>query len=565
MSDRLTSFLRELRRRRVGRVAVAYAITAWVLIQVADVVFPRLGLSESLITLLIVVASVGFPIALVLAWFFDVVPDSGSRRIPVWAGAAGALVLVLVGIGATAQIWNRLGGDDVPVRSVAVLPFGNLSEDPEQAHLVAGMQDALITELAQIASIRVVSRTSTQRYRDTAEPLDRVASELGVDAVVEGTVLRLGDRLRIQAQLIRPLPRERHLWASSYDLDVRDVLNVHAEIAGDITQAIRARVTPDEANRLADTRTVHPEAYEAYLRGMYFLQQQTPDGYTRGLRHLNDAIALDPADPNAYAALALGYSVVGHGIIPDAYDRAKAAAARALDIDSTTVAAYEALAEIALYHDWDWAAAERNFRRVLALAPNLPEANAHYAWYLEMRGRTADARQSMERARSLDPLNPLWAAWAGWIALDTDDAAALAAARSGLELDPMHPHALYVAARAAVQLGRTEEAMPFVPRLDSIPSFRWAAAHVRVLAGDEATARSIAAELEEEPSPMNAFGLALTYAQLGEVDRAMQWLEEARRGRFSWMPWIHRPNVFLPLTGDARYLEMLRQLNLPVP
>lgn len=565
MFDRLSSFLRELRRRRVGRVAVAYLVTAWVLIQVADIVLPRLGLHESMITLLIVVASVGFPIALVLAWFFDVVPDSGSRpRVPVWLGAAGALVLVLFGIAATAQIWNRLGTDAVPVRSLAVLPFGNLSEDPEQAHLVAGMQDALITELAQVASVRVVSRTSTMRYRDSAEPLDRIASDLGVDAVVEGTVLRLGDRIRIQAQLIRPLPRERHIWAESYDLELGDALEVHAQIARNITQAIRAQVTPGEAARLADTRTVQPAAYEAYLRGMYFLQQQTPEGYERGLRHLNDAIALDPADPDAYAGLALGYSMIGHGTIPDAYERAKAAAARALELDSTTVAAYEALAEIALYRDWDWAAAERNFRRVLALAPNLPEANAHYAWYLDMRGRKDDARQSMERARRLDPLNPVWAAWAGWLALETDDAAALDAARSGLELSAMHPHALYVAARAAAQLGRTDEAMPLVQRLDSIPPFRWAAAHVHAILGDTAAARAIASTLEAQPSAMNAFGLALTYAQLGDSDRALDWLEEAKRLRFSWMPWIHRPNVFLPLHGQPRYDALVRELGLPV-
>lgn len=565
MSDRLSSFLRELGRRRVGRVAVAYAVTAWVLIQVADIVLPRLGLHESLITLLIVVASVGFPIALVLAWFFDVVPDAGSRRVPLWAGAAGALVLGLLGIGATAQIWSRLGDDSVPVRSLAVLPFGNLSEDPEQAHLVAGMQDALITELAQVASVRVVSRTSTMRYRDTAEPLDRIATDLGVDAVVEGTVLRLGDRIRIQAQLIRPLPRERHMWADSYDLEVGDVLEVHAQIARSITKAIRARVTPEEAARLAATRTVQPAAYEAYLRGMFFLQQQTPEGYERGLRHLNDAIALDPADPDAYAGLALGYSLIGHGTIPDAYERAKAAAARALELDSTTVAAYEALAEIALYHDWDWSAAERNFRRVLALAPNLPEANAHYAWYLDMRGRKDDARQLMERARRLDPLNPVWAAWAGWLVLGVDDAAALEAARSGLELSAMHPHALYVAARAAAQLGRTGEAMPLVQRLDSMPPFRWAAAHVHTILGDRAAGRAIASAVEAQPSPMNAFGLALTYAQLGDTDRAMDWLEEAKRLRFSWMPWIHRPNVFLPLHGHPRYDALVRELGLPVP
>lgn len=568
MAGRTAELLEELRRRRVGRVAVAYAVGAWVLVQVADIVFPRLGLPESLVTLLIVVAIAGFPVALVLSWFFAVVPESAGDRwnpAPVWVRAGVVVLVAVVAVGSTLRVWPRLMEGPIEVRSLAVLPFDNLSADAEQEYLAAGMQDALITELAQIGSVRIVSRTSTLRFRGTDRPLAEVARELGVDALVEASVLRIGDRLRIQAQLIRPLPRERHLWAEGYDRGTSEVLGVHSEMARGIAGAIRARLTPDEAERLATSRAVNPEAYEAYLRGMYFLNQQTPAGYERGLSYLLDAIALDPADAAAYAGLAMGYSVIGHGTIPDAYERAKAAAARALELDSTNAAAHEALAEIALYRDWDWPTAEREFRRVLALNPNLPEAAAHYGWYLDLKERPAEALQSMRRAQRLDPLNALWAAWSGWLVLDADPESALQFARSALELNPNHPHALYVAANAAARLGLRAEALEWTDALQAMPTFRWGAAVVHAMLGNAEEARAIATELESQPTPMNAFGIALVYSGLGEKERALDWLEEAERLRFSWMPWIHRRAVFQGLEDEPRFHALLRKLDLPGP
>lgn len=570
---RLADFLSELRRRHVGRVAIAYGITAWALVQVADVVFPRLALPDWIVTLLIVVALAGFPVALVLAWAYDVVPDPagatgqrGAGRLrpgprAIGFGLAGA-VLLLTAAGAL-RVWPELMDDSARIESIAVLPFDNLSSDAEQEYFVAGMHDALITELAQIGALRVLSRSSTLRYRNSEQSLADIARELGVDGVVEGSVLKVGSELRMQVQLIQPSPRERHVWAESYERTVDEVPRLHGDIVRTIASEIGAHLTPDEEARLQVARTVDPRAYEAYLRGMYFLSRQTPDDYRLGLDHLQQAIALDPANPDAYAGLALGYSVVGHGTVPDAFTRAQAAARRALELDPTVAAAHEALAEIALYHDWDFDEAERSFRRALSLNPNLAEAAGHYGWYHLVSGRTDDALAWERRAASLDPLNALWPAWVGWIHLWTESHdSALAWAQSALDLNPAHPHALYVAGYAAAQLGATEDAMALADQLEAMPPFRWGAASIHAALGHADRARDLAAAIEAAPGPMDAFGLGVVYAQIGEKERALEWLRRAAEQRFSWIPWLHRAHELRALRGDPDFEALLREVGL---
>ncbi len=566
---RLAHFLSELRRRRVGRVAVAYAVTAWALVQVADVVFPRLALPDWTVTLLIVVALAGFPAALVLAWVYDVVPDAGANAAaarpatPRWV-ALGlvAAVLLLAGAGAV-RVWPQLIGDATRIESIAVLPFDNLSSDEEQEFFVAGMHDALITELAQIGSVRVLSRTSTLRYRGTTAPLSEIARELGVDGIVEGSVLKVGGEMRMQVQLVRVLPREQHVWAEAFERRVDDARRLHGDIARTIASEIGARLTPAEESRLTTTRVVDPRAYEAYLRGMYFLSRQTPDDYRLGLGHLQRAVQLDPADPDAYAGLALGYSVIGHGTVPDAFARAKAAAQRALDLDPSIAAAHEAIAEISLYHDWNFDEAEQSFRHALSINPNLAEAAGHFGWHNRVRGNVDDALAWERRAAALDPLNALWPAWVGWIHLWTgSNDSALAWARSALDLNPGHPHALYVAGAAAARLGLRDEAVTIAGQLEAMPPFRWGAASIHAALGDSSHARSLAGAIGPVAGPMDAFGLGLVHAQLGEHAEAVRWLRRATELRFSWIPWLHRAEELRSLRGDPEFEALLREVGL---
>jgi len=305
------------------------------------------------------------------------------------------LVVVAIVVGLNIGRWREkvLGGAGPGrIESLAVLPLENLTGDPEQEYFADGMTGALITELSKIGALRVISRQSVMRYKDVKKPLPEIARELNVNAVVEGSVLRVAERVRITAQLIGAVP-ERHLWADNYDRDV----------------------TPDQEARLAARRPVNPETYEAYLKGMFHLNKMTPEGTEKGLAYLHQAIENDPADPLAYAGLAGGYSIIGHGPAPspEALPRAKAAALKALELDDTLAEAHAVLAEVKLYYDWDWAGAEQALQRALELNPNLAEAHAHYAWYLARLGRLDEGLAEMKRAQELDPLAPIYSAFLG--------------------------------------------------------------------------------------------------------------------------------------------------------
>ncbi|MGH7481704.1 MAG: adenylate/guanylate cyclase domain-containing protein [Longimicrobiales bacterium] len=471
-----------------------------------------------------------------------------------------ALTIAVVAAGVWfAQLGDGIG--DVQQASLVVLPFDNLSGDAERQYLVAGMHDALIGRLAQIGGLRVISRTSAMQYRDTEKSLPQIAEELGVDRVVEATVLRADDSVRVRIQLIQAIPEEEHLWVRSYDGSVVDVPALSSDVALAIAREIDVELTSEEESRLATVRTVDPEIYEEYLRGMFYLGQQTPEGFERGLLHLHNAVELDPANARAYAGLALGYSLIGHATIPDAFVRAEAAAMRALELEPNLAEANEALAEIKLYRTFDWRGAGEALERVIAVKPGFAQAHAHYAWYLEILSRNEDAVASMERAVALDPLDPVWGAWLAWIQLEGrhyDEA--IATATSALELDPTHPHTLYVLAEASARAGMTDQAVETASRLQ--PPFRWGLAHVYAIIGRTDDARALADELASEPGPVTMWGLAAVHAELGNTDEGMRWLEAAYEAGMSWMPWIHRWEAFEPLHDHPGFQDLLRRLDL---
>lgn len=434
-------------------------------------------------------------------------------------------------------------------------------------YFAAGMHEALITDLAKLGGFkRVIARSSVMRYQKTDKPLPQIARELGVEAVITGSVLRAGDRVRITAQLIKAATEE-NLWADRYERELRDVLSLQNEIVAAITREIKLELTPQEQARLASARPLDPEAYEAYLKGRFYLNKYTPEGFEKGLAYLQQAIEKDPANPLPYAGLALGYSLIGHEAIPDAFTRAKAAARKALELGETLAETQEALAEIKLYSAWDFAGAEQDLRRALELNPSLPDAHAHYAWYLQLAGRIDDALAEMRRAQEVDPLNPLWPAWLGWQYWEAGQLdEAIGEARKSLELNPDFPWGLYVLGAAYAQKGMYEEAMAAHEKAGAVsPAVRWPLGHTYALAGRKHEARKVAAELEKKPTPMNAWGLAEIYTALGEKDQAFRWLEAGFKLRFSWMPWIGIERPFEPLRSDPRFQALLRQMNLPSP
>jgi TolB-like protein/Tfp pilus assembly protein PilF len=566
----LRAFLTELRRRRVWRAAAAYAVGAWLVVEIADTVFPRLFLPEWTVTAVIVAVVVGFPIVLVLAWSFDVLPEGEPGAVAArrrWFGVTLAAGVLLAAGTAASKLWPRLAATDASLDSLVVFPFEDLTADPGQEYFAAGMYDALLGELGQVGALRVISRRSAMRYAASDRTLPEIARELDVDAVVEASVTREGGSVRIRAQLIRAFPEERSVWSDTYVRDLRDVRSLHGDIARAIAQAIRVELTPEQAVRLAAAPSVEPEVYEAYLRGMYELNRSTADGFEAGLRYLHQAVEANPADAHAYAGLALGYATLGHGFAPppDAWPRARAAALRAITLDPDLAEGHAALADVKLYHEWDWEGAERAFRRANELNPSLAMNHYHYAWFLALFDRMEEAIAEHRLAQSLDPLTPLHTAWLGELyRMDGRPDDAIREAEKAIEVAPESPHGLVVLGLAYATKGMFDEAIDAHERLVAAsPPGRWLLGRTYAVAGRAEDARRIAAALEAEPSAWNALGLAAIYSALGDTDRAFKWLDY--QPNHAWLPWIRNLDWFEGLRGDLRLQALLDRMGLPAP
>jgi TolB-like protein/DNA-binding winged helix-turn-helix (wHTH) protein/lipopolysaccharide biosynthesis regulator YciM len=335
-------------------------------------------------------------------------PKTASRnswlRVALIAVTTLSLAALLQGMGWKQKLFGE--ANDAPIRSLAVLPLQNLSSDPNQEYFVDGMTDELITDLAQIRELKVVSKTSIMQYKGTKVPLTKIGRDLGVDAVVEGSVLRSGDRARITAQLIRT-STDRHIWAKAYDGELKDVLSLQARVAQAITEQVKLNLPAEESGRLRQERNVDPEALELYLRGRYAWNERNLDGFDRAIQYFNLAIEKDPNFALAYSGLADSYTLLalyGEGI--RGASEAKVAAEKALKLDGSLAEAHTSLAAVKILHDWDWHGAELEFHRAIELNPN--SAQAHH-WYgnllLGPEGRHDEAIKQLSRAQELDPMS----------------------------------------------------------------------------------------------------------------------------------------------------------------
>src|SRR5215471_1390967 len=357
-------------------------------------------------------------------------------RVGAVVAGATALALVVVLFGARG-LRQRVQGKTIPpkIQSLAVLPLENLSGDPGQEYFVDGLTDALITDLAQIGSLKVISRTSTMRYKGTRKPLPEVAKELGVEGIVEGTVIRSGDRVRVDAQLIEA-STDRHFWARTYERSLGDVIALQNEVARAITNEIQMKLTPQEQARLLRTERVDPQDYELYLKGRYFWNKRTEAAVQKGIDCFQQAIQRDPNYALAYAGMAEAYAVHFDLSPEERYARSKAAALTALQMDETLAEAHNALADSLFMYDWDWAGAEKEFQRAIALNPNYAQAHQWYGQLLRVMGRQGWAAE-VKRAHELDPLN-LGVGGGAWYIESGQYDLAIEYMRTRLDLDPNH-------------------------------------------------------------------------------------------------------------------------------
>jgi TolB-like protein/Tfp pilus assembly protein PilF len=462
------------------------------------------------------------------------------RRVAwVLAGVLSVALMLIVAL--TQGLWRK----ETQIRSVAVLPLENLSGDPEQEYFADGVTDQLIADLSKVGTLRVISRTSVMQYKKGRKPLPAIAQELNVDAVVEGSVVRVGDRVRITAKLIRA-STEKHLWGESYERDVRDVLALQSEVARSIASEVDIVLTPQEQARLASTRAVDPGTQQQVLLGRFYANKGTEDGFRKAVQHFEMAAATDPGNASAFAGLAEAYislsSVYMHP--REAMPKAKAAAQTALKLDESHAGAHAALGYIHLIYDWDGPAARQELQRAIQLNPSLATARVNYAAYLMTQDQFEEGVREIRRAAELDPLSlRTFADGASLMLFARRNDEALEFAQKGLELEPNSPFGLAFQGVAYSEQGRFEEAVSSLQkaaRLDSSSTILALGAHVHAVAGRKSEARKLIQEVEKGARHRYfcPYEIGTAYVSLGENDTAYKWFHKGLEDRADCMAWL---------------------------
>jgi serine/threonine protein kinase/tetratricopeptide (TPR) repeat protein len=502
------------------------------------------------------------------------VASSSLRLAPVAAVSLLAIVLVMI-VGLFApDVWDRISGGPSPpkIESIAVLPLENLSGDPEQEYFADGMTGALIADLAKIGALKVISRTSAMRYKETDMPLPEIAREMNVDAVVEGSAVRAGDRVRITVQLI-DARTDHHLWAASYERDIHDVLALQGEVSESIAREVAAVLMPEERARFKNRRQVDPDAYEAYLKGRDYASR-VPEGLETAVEHFRRAIDRDPEYALAWAGLAqTRHPLAVFGLAPpaDSYAAAKIEASKALELDDTLGDAHVVLGDIAFF-EWDWAAAQREYERALQLDPNSPEAHRGYANSFVARGLMGPALGEARSAWELDPLSvAMNALLADVLYLSGRYDETVERCRRALEVEPDSSLIHWLLWRSFHQKGMYPDAAAayakyVYPEFLSAP--RDAADNLASRfdgSGYDAVLLEGAQVLEEQwETRSDPLTIALSYFHASRIDDGFLWLERAYERREPALPLLLRAERMLDLVrDDPRFQDLRRRMNFP--
>jgi TolB-like protein len=557
---KIDNFFSELKRRNVYKVAVAYAVVAWLLVQVATQVFPFLEIPNWVVRLVIALVVIGFPIAVLIAWAFEATPQGIKRTevadaMPTAPGYKKHIWIYVVVIGAAISValfflgrytvgnnttlrQNEAATISLPEKSIAVLPFDNLSRDPDNAYFAEGVQDEILTRLAKVADLKVISRTSTQRFKSAPSDLRDIAKQLGVMNILEGSVQKANDQVRVNVQLINAM-NDSHLWAEIYDRKLTDIFATESDIAKTITETLQAKLTGSEKTAMSKEPTANPEAYELYLKGRFYWNKRTGADLLKAIGYFNQAIAKDPNYALAYSGLADSYLLLppyGAAAPKDSVPQAKVAVKKALELDDTLAEAHASSARIISGFDFDSIKAIAEFKRAIQLNPNY--ATAHH-WFgsgpLLALGRFDESIAEAKRSIELDPLSLINNADFGndyYYARRYDEA--IAQLRQTVEMEPRFYLARYYLGQALQAKAQLSEAIaeyrkaaevnddPFVLAL-------LGQAYARV--GQQAEANKILAQLNQEAKSryVGAYGVGLIFLGLGDKNRAMDELERAHR------------------------------------
>jgi TolB-like protein/Tfp pilus assembly protein PilF len=587
MSDR-SSFFSELKRRNVYKVAVAYIVAGWALSQGIAQVFPVFDIPNWAIRLIVLLIILGLPIAMILAWMFELTPEGVKRTetadaMPGVARRKKHAWIYIVVIGALFSIGlfflggymarnSHASSNELASKSIAVLPFDNFSRDPDNVYFAEGVQDEILTRLAKVADLKVISRTSTQHFKSTPENLPQIAKQLGVTNILEGSVQKAKDQVRVNVQLINALT-DAHLWAETYDRKLTDIFSVETDIAKTIADTLQAKLTGSEQTAISNKPTENPEAYELYLKGRFFWNKRTGQDLKTACDYFQQAIAADPQYATAYAGLAESYLLIplfGAGFPQEYFPKAKAAAQRAIELEETSAEAHTALGLLFCFSDANFAESEKEFKRAIALNPNY--ATAHH-WFgnalLVALGRFDEAISENRRAVELDPLSLIINADLGsTFMMARRYEQAIAQLQRTLTLDNKFGYALWNLGAALYLKGDTAAAIAEYEKAQSVdndPQIVGLLGRAYADAGQKDKAMELIGQLETRAKQQFVRGylIALIYIGLGDKTKAIDYLEREYLNHDNIdTAWIRSDPMLDPLRGDPGF-EALAEKILP--
>ena len=577
------NFFAELKRRNVYKVAVAYAVLAWLLIQIASQVFPFFEIPNWAVRFVVLAIIIGFPIALILAWAFELTPE-GVKRTEV-ADAAhersrAAVWIYVVAIGAALSVGlfvlghymapNKQSGlAELPGKSLAVLPFANLSGNPENAYFAAGIQDEIITRLAKIGQLKVVSCLTTQRFKSAPDDLPAIARQLGVANVLQGSVQRTADAVRVNVQLVKA-ETDTHLWADTFDRKLTDVFQIESDIAKTIAEKLQAKLTGSEERAISVKPTANVEAHQLYLKGRYIWNRRTAENLKKALNYFEEAAQKDPDYALAYVGIADAcglFPVYGAGAPQEYLPRAKGAAEKALALDDSLAEAHASMG-LVHYCYFNGMESAKEFERAIELNPNY--ATAHH-WYgrltLVMLGQLDRAMAETKRAYELDPVSSIIHSDLGGVnvaARRYDEA--IRQLRGTVEIDPDFFWAYRWLGMALELKGDTQAAIAEYKKafeLNDDPAGLAFIAHAEAAMGHQDEARKLLIQLVDAAKSryVQPYAFALTYLALGDKDQTLNWLEQGVRDRgATFLQFIKTDAFFDPLRGDPRFEAIVQKV-----
>jgi len=582
------NFFAELKRRNVLRAAAFYAASAWLFVQVATQVFPFFHIEEWVVRWIVVATAIGFPFAILLSWFYEWTPQGLQRESEIppnefitrhtgkkldrWITAilALAVVLLLADRFVLHKDAETSAAPAVHGKSIAVLPFANLSEDKGNAYFAEGIQDEILTRLAKVADLKVISRTSTQHFKSSPENLPEIAKQLGVAHILEGSVQKASDQVRVNVQLINALT-DAHLWADTYDRKLTDIFAVESDIAKTIAETLQAKLTGSEKSSIAKVPTTNPEAYELYLKGRFFWNKRTAADLRKAIDYFNQAIEKDPNYALAYAAVAQSWLILpayGGGSPKECIPPAEAAITKALELDESSSEAHTARGMLLAGYQFDYPAGKKEYERALQLNPN--DATAHHWFASDVLGALGESEHEvaeMRRARDLDPLS---------LVINTNLGAALLRAhrfdeaiaqlRRTVALDNRFGYGRQTLGMALELKGQIPEAIAEYQAaiaLDPSPTYLSLLGHVYGTIGRKEEATKLLGQIQDTGKSryVDPYYLAIVHLGLGDREAALTALEKSfEELNGNTLEYIRTDPFLDPLRADPRFEALAEKI-----